>query len=47
MTAREWVERARATLDARTRTEDDAELLDVHDDLCNALAAMDAEEVRS
>lgn len=44
LTAREWVERARKTLDRRTREEDDTDLLDAHDDLCNALEAMDADE---
>lgn len=46
MTAKEWVQRALETLDARTREEDDAALIDAHDDLCNALAAWPAETYR-
>jgi len=40
LTARELIERARETLDARTRTDDDTQLIDAHDDLCNALELM-------
>lgn len=40
LSAREWIERARDTLSERTKREDDAELIDAHDDLCHALTAM-------
>jgi hypothetical protein len=43
MNARDWMERARETLDKRTRAEDDAELIDAHDDICNAIEAYDKE----
>lgn len=36
LTALEWVERAKETLHERTREEDDTQLIDAHDDLCNA-----------
>lgn len=39
-TALEWLERTRYTLDQRTRFEDDAELIDAHDDICNAIEAL-------
>ena len=40
LTAAQWVERARETLHARTQQEDDMDLIDAHDDLCNALQVM-------
>lgn len=40
LTARDWIERAKETLDLRTKIEDDAELIDAHDDLCHALELM-------
>lgn len=47
LTAREWLERARDTLDQRTKREDDTQLIDAHDDICNALAALKAPYVCS
>jgi len=44
MTARAWIEKARGTLDRRTREEDDTDLIDAHDDLCNALTMLDMEQ---
>jgi hypothetical protein len=37
LTAKQWVERAKETLNKRTKEDDDSELLDAYDDLCNAL----------
>lgn len=41
MSARDWMLRAKETLDARTREEDDAQLVDAFDDICNAIEAYD------
>lgn len=46
LTARDWIERAKETLDERTRDEDDTQLLDAYDDLCHALEAMDSTDER-
>lgn len=43
MTAREWVERAKETLEQRLEEDDDTQLIDAHDDLCNALDLMEKE----
>lgn len=37
LTAREWIERARDTLKDWTSENDDTEVLDAFDDICNAL----------
>lgn len=43
MTARDWIVRAKETLDKRTRQVDDTQMLDAYDDLCHALEALDIE----
>ena len=40
LSALEWLQRARETLSRRTREVDDTDLIDAHDDVCNAITVL-------
>lgn len=40
LSALEWLQRARETLDKRTREADDTDMLDAYDDVCNAIIVL-------